>query len=155
MLSTWWERSKLNHWIYTVGVVGSDVVFLGAEPVGMAFEFREWFPIEIKVVLCGCIIIFFGELGVVDVAFALVIEVVDQILDLPALKHAELIDVLFQFRSGEIPVFVFVELVEHIFGLGVELYTTYSIETVYGLFLVEVGISLYFFQRGRYSMPSV
>ena len=95
----------------------------------MTLELWKWFSIEIQVGLRSSIIKFLGKISVVDISFALLIEIVDQILDLPVLKHIESVNILFQLRARQIPVFVFIKLVEDIFSLGIELYISQTIET--------------------------
>jgi len=61
----------------------------------MTFKFGERFSIKIQVGLCSGIIKFFGKISVVDVTFAFLIKIVDQILYLPVLKHIKSMNIFF------------------------------------------------------------
>lgn len=98
-----------------------DECFFGVDPVGVAFEFVDgcWDIVVEVGLFCG-VIILLGEFVVFNKALLFGVEVVGEVIDLPALKDCQWLKFVFQFWSWNEAILIFVEMAENCFGFGVE-----------------------------------
>ena len=121
-------RAKLNifqeHWVLNKEIVTVRMCawnrFLGMKPIGVTFQFGHGFlNIIVEISLRCTVIIFLCESGIVNKSFSLWIEVICEILELVVLEDWHLLYFVWKLWTRDESIFVFIELFEDCFCLGV------------------------------------
>ena len=90
------------------------------------------------------------ELFELNVAFALCIKVVGQVLDLPVLQEGQTFDLLLELLARDVAVFVVIKLFEENSHFWVVLFGLDSLKTVQGSpFIVNIRLRCLFNMRGK------